>query len=88
MKKIIFVLFLVLLSCSKDDPETVSDATYSVSIQKVCPDGTKTTYSISKSTYDRINGEIIAGEVCQFISFKDLSLKSYSGYFRSIATVN
>jgi len=88
MKKIICILFLVLLSCSKDDPETVKESTYSVSIQKVCPDGTKTTYNISKSTYDRINGEIVAGETCQFISFKDLSLQSYSGYFRSIATVN
>jgi hypothetical protein len=87
MKKIICILFLVLLSCSKDDPETVDNTVYSVSIQKTCPGGIQTNYIISKNTYDRIKTELTVGDVCSMINFKDLSLKSYSGYFRALTAI-
>lgn len=90
MKKFIVIIGFLVIACSSNDTvlPVVDNKTYSVSIQKLCPNGVKTNYSISKATYDRISGDIISGEVCQFVSFKDLTNNSYSGYFRSISAVN
>lgn len=73
------------MSCSNDNSsETPTIYTYTVSIQKTCPGGTQTTYTITKNAYESLSEQIVVNNVCQFVSFKDIHNKSYSGYIRSV----
>jgi len=88
MKKFIVIIGFLFMACNSNDaPAAVADKTYTVRIQKVCPDGVQTAHNISKDTYDRISTQTGSGQ-CEYINFKDLSNTSYGGYFRSISVVN
>ncbi len=88
MKKIILIVFfLVNVSCSKDEPKIV-EYDYSATIQKTCPSGSRTTYSISKTTYENLGDYMIPGSVCEGVSFRDLSNISRTGYLRAIGRVS
>lgn len=84
MKKVlgVFVIFCLLLSCSKDDNNSKTTLTYGMTIEKVCG-GTRVDYCITKATYDYLESLPFTGDPCNWVSVKDIDGKSVSGYLRS-----
>lgn len=88
MKNLFFVLLaLLLMGCSKDDNSKEPDNTnWTISIQQECPGGEKLRYCASEEEWNRVDGMIVVGEPCNWVSFTDTGGTRRSGYFRTAAT--
>jgi hypothetical protein len=90
MKKIICILFLVLLSCSKDDPEE-KPYIYTIYVVSTCPKTNTSvsgTHRVSKTTYERVEQDYDLGTSCFYATFNDLSGTSKKGYVTGLSACN
>lgn len=88
MRNLFFVLFATLLffGCKKDDDTEPTEILWRISIQQDCPGGSEATYCASEQQWDRVDGMIVVGEPCNWVSFTDINGTSRSGYFRSASS--
>lgn len=87
MKKIILVgIFFAALSCSNDEPKSL-EYVYDATIMQTCPNGSRISYTISKTTYDNLGEYLKVPGVCQSVFFKDISNTSRKGYLSGIGRV-
>ena len=90
MKKIaLALLFCSMLSCSNSDSSsTESSFTYEADIMATCPNGTVTTYEITKTTYESLNEQMSASGTCLYVNFKDIHNTSQKGYIKAVGKYN
>jgi hypothetical protein len=91
MKKIVLAgIFLATLSCSNEAPTSPQtlEYVYNATIMQTCPNGSRTTYSINKTTYDNLEEYLKAQGACQSVFFKDISATSHTGFLAGIGRVS
>ena len=91
MKKIaLALLFCTLLACSNSDSSSSeSSFTYKTDIMATCPNGSTTTYEVTKTTYDNLESQWQqSGGSCLYVNFKDIHNTSQKGYLKSVVKYN
>ena len=86
-KTLIALIFCTLLSCSNNDSPP-KEYTYQVDVSQTCPNGTDKTYTISKTTYEYLETQIIVNNPCQWVTFKDIHNLNQKGYIGSVVKYN
>lgn len=91
MKKIIsiFIITLLINSCSNNDDNDENQLKYSVELEEICRENGND-YCITKQEYERIKEILNTSplEPCKWISIKDINGNGYSGYVRSLGAIS
>lgn len=83
MRKLIFILCLVLASCSKEeDPEPVEYHVYTINLSETCPElSTLNRVEVTKDTYEDIKNNLIYWGCQTYLDpLYDINGNPHSGY--------